>query len=608
MVSQQIRDLVTSGQISVDGNLKVGTDGRFVDGKLEGRVQPSSFEPTLGDEVFVLDTEQNGVFRPEANESVYRSLLRLPMKQRVQKSLDGGFEAKSGFTYLIPLREKVRLEEGERLRSSPKSSVGRLFPITRLLGDYTPLFDDVSFSHTENREIDLWLLFQPTAFNVVLHPWITLNQLRFFRGLDASLSQREIIEEFSRNPLLYTRGQDGKLVPAKPEITDDGLALNLELRGENTGGIVALRARRNPDPIDLAKKGFYDAERFFEPVKGVNDSVRLHKGESYLLSSAEVLHVLAKLSADLRKFHGSGIRGKFQEAGFADNDFLGDMVAEVVLNEDGTLSAKGRTIFSYMEFFRTNMDPDKLYGTEIGSHYQGQVGPKVSKHFKPFDYVYAAKNYRRLDRIVLTQPAGDLMNHRISSEGFEPIDGELAAKLIADLESNPIWHSRYDCEGRHDSVGDERVLQGIPYILLFGEGGRVFTYIREKDVDDPGDERLLGKYSFGVGGHIIQDDKPNYVEKGSIREIGEEVRISGEYKAPRIVGTLVSRERPVDRVHFGLVYVTSVPGEIGVNEKSITKYGMKTQAELMQEMERFETWSKLLIPHLPMLASSAAIK
>ena len=44
----------------------------------EQQIQPSSFEPTLEDEIFVLDTDRQGVIRPLGNESVYRTLLKLP--------------------------------------------------------------------------------------------------------------------------------------------------------------------------------------------------------------------------------------------------------------------------------------------------------------------------------------------------------------------------------------------------------------------------------------------------------------------------------------------------------------------------------------------------
>jgi len=42
--------------------------------------------------------------------------------------------------------------------------------------------------------------------------------------------------------------------------------------------------------------------------------------------------------------------------------------------EDGMPASK-------IDVFRNDL-PDKIYGIEIGSHYQGQIGPRPSKFFK----------------------------------------------------------------------------------------------------------------------------------------------------------------------------------------------------------------------------------
>ena len=44
-----------------------------------------------------------------------------------------------------------------------------------------------------------------------------------------------------------------------------------------------------------------------------------------------------------------------------------------------------------------------------------------------------------------------------------------------------------------DCESDEEVLQVIPYVLLFDESKKIFTYIRASDIKDYGDERLFGK-------------------------------------------------------------------------------------------------------------------
>ena len=148
LASQQIRKLISEGRIvlpSFD----------------ESRIQPSSFEPTIGNDIFVLDSETTGLFRPNKKKTIYESLLHLPNRRRRKGNVSGGFELKKGFSYLIKLEEKLRLVEGEYVKSSPKSSHGRLFLNTRLVGDYNPCFDELSHNYSQDKEIALWLLVQP---------------------------------------------------------------------------------------------------------------------------------------------------------------------------------------------------------------------------------------------------------------------------------------------------------------------------------------------------------------------------------------------------------------------------------------------------------------
>lgn len=76
--SQDIRELIRCGKIvcsSFD----------------ESRIQPSSFEPIIGNKVFILDTETDGLFRPNSQERVERTLLKLPKRKRPEEDISNGF-------------------------------------------------------------------------------------------------------------------------------------------------------------------------------------------------------------------------------------------------------------------------------------------------------------------------------------------------------------------------------------------------------------------------------------------------------------------------------------------------------------------------------------
>ncbi|MBU2561603.1 MAG: 2'-deoxycytidine 5'-triphosphate deaminase [Nanoarchaeota archaeon] len=569
-------------------------DGRIV-GKLdEARIQPSSLDPIICDDVFVLDTETDGIFRPNTSESVYRTLLQLPGRQRRKVCIDDGFELKKGYTYLLKLEERVRLASGEFVRSSPKSSLGRLFLNTRLLADYNPCFDEALAQYRPDTELDLWLLVQPLAFNIIARPGLTLNQLRFFTGQGASLSPQEIEDEIEQNPILYSRDVEGNLSPAAHIITD-GLQIHLDLSGRNTEGVIALRARHNPTPIDLSKKAECEAEEFFEPILARGRTkMMLRGGEHYLFASKEILQIPPHLNVELRSHSHVGFTGPLHFAGFIDNGFRGDLVFEVRMDEIASMSLEDGMPVSKLDMFRTEI-PDKLYGVAIGSSYQGQVGPRPAKYFKAFDYALAARNYDKLDRNVLVQDATVMRGQRKTPEGFEFVSAAEAADIMRVVKDG-FFHSRYDCES------DEGVMQFIPYVLVFNDRREVFTYVRSQSIRDYGDERLFGKHSIGVGGHVLPSDGPEYIRRCVQREvIEEEVRIEGNYSEPVLVGTLLARDKPVDRVHFGLIYVIRADGSVMPNESSIITGRMMGIDDLVSDSkkdEKFETWSRILIPYL----------
>src|SRR3989344_8803813 len=282
LVSQQIRGKIRKREIIIPGDLSLDNPQRFSDEGLEGRVQPSSFEPVIGETMITLDTEQKSVFNPGSKRTVRDALLELPALQAIESPSKGAL-LQVGYTYLIPLINKVKVLEGESIRSSPKSSIGRLFPRTRMIADYNASFDYVHHNGFDE-ERELWLLVQPTGFNLVLNPGDKLSQLRFFAGTNASLSQQELMELYLKEPFLYKGLNEGIFVE-NPVITDDGLELNIDLTGSNSNGLVALRARKNPTPIILNRVEQYDAERFFEPVKIERGKIRFQSGMRYLMTS-----------------------------------------------------------------------------------------------------------------------------------------------------------------------------------------------------------------------------------------------------------------------------------------------------------------------------------
>ncbi len=586
LVSQEIRQLIQEQHL-------------LVPSFSESRIQPSSFEPTLGDEAFVLDTEDEGIFLPTAEKQVYQTLLEIPSRRRQRIDLSSSKEFKVGFSYLIPLEEKVSTPPSMSIKASPKSSIGRVFLDTRMVADYNPTFNEATCRH-QGDALRLWLLVQPLNRNVLVQRGLSLNQLRFFSGLGASMGAQELLADFQREPLLYLRQHDGSLLPAEPDVKEDGLTVHLDLLGKTTEGIVGLRARHSPSPIDLTSSN-HRAEDFFEPLKAKDGRFIIKPRQGYLFATQEVLKVPPDRNAELNFTSETAFRGSVHFAGFMDNDFVGEITLEVQSDESGPMTWHHGMPIGKLRFFRT-IKPDKLYGAQTGAHYQQQSGPKLAKFFGPFDFKYAAKNYGKLERLVLVHDARVLRGFRTEPEGFEPLDGEGAINLLHAIETRGFFHSRYDCEE------DELVLQPIPYVLLFGPDNKVFTYQRAENRQHYGEQRLFGKHSVGVGGHISKLDAPHLLERCLQREIDEEVVLAGTALKPTFVGTLFQTDRPVDRVHFGLVYALQTNGQISPKESSIVHGTMRAfsdlRADVTQHPEHYETWSRVLIPHLQTISAS----
>ncbi len=373
LASQHIRALIKDSIITIDENF---------DNKVESRIQPASFDPTIDDEIFVVDTT-HGFFRPRWDMTIREALLESGLVVK-KYSLNGGFELKKGFTYLIPLRERIKHLPNVFIKSSPKSSFGRLFFNTRLLVDYNASFDE--FTTIKDKELSLWLLVQPLVFNTIIYSGMSLNQLRFFVRGDSRLTHSEIIREFRENQLLYKKhGKNKELKPiTTPRITD-GVYVHLDLKGEQTNGIVGLRAKHAWEAIDLRKKNYYDPLDFFEPLM-IDSRIKLLPNEFYLFATKEFLSIPKHLSCEVRSHSEIGIQGTLHFAGFIDNGFQGDLVLEVMPKEFSTMILNDASPISKLDFFRTIEEPDKVYGEKIGSHYQGQLGVRPAKYFKRIEY------------------------------------------------------------------------------------------------------------------------------------------------------------------------------------------------------------------------------
>jgi predicted NUDIX family phosphoesterase len=156
---------------------------------------------------------------------------------------------------------------------------------------------------------------------------------------------------------------------------------------------------------------------------------------------------------------------------------------------------------------------------------------------------------------------------------------------------------------RGEMERDPRFKQLIPYVIFCYEsaaGVAVFQYTRGTG---QGEGRLHRKRSIGIGGHISAIDAggpgdANPYREGMRRELEEEVAIDTPY-CDRCVGLINDDLSEVGQVHLGIVHRCDVERPaVSPRESDLVDSGFRPVAELLRDVESFETWSQICLKSL----------
>lgn len=154
------------------------------------------------------------------------------------------------------------------------------------------------------------------------------------------------------------------------------------------------------------------------------------------------------------------------------------------------------------------------------------------------------------------------------------------------------------------------VKQIIPYTLVT-HADHVFLVRR---LPQSGEQRLHGKRSVGIGGHINPEDDPGdrreLLANATRRELAEELHIDSPYRL-RALGVINDDDNPVGSVHFGLVQMATLEApEVRVRETDVLEGSLVPLAEaagLRADPDaNLETWSALILEHADTLSSSSS--
>jgi len=347
-----LRDMITAGSITASPAI------------IPEQIQPASLDLRLGTVAYRVRAS----FLTGAGATVIDRLQEFEM-HRID--LSDGAVLEKGAVYLVPLMESLNLPDDVQAVANAKSSTGRLDLLTRTITDGGTEFDRIPQGYTG----PLYAEICPRSFSVLVRPGMRLNQIRFRAG-QAVLSDKELLARHNDHALV-----DG------PAHIDQGLGFSVDLRPE-TGNLVGYRAKPHTGVIDLDNIGFYDPAEYWEPIHTDKGRIILDPGAFYILVSREAVHIPPDCAAEMAPYLAMVGEFRVHYAGFFDPGFGHDAaggkgsrgVLEVRCHE-APFVLEHAQIVGRLVYERMASVPQKLYGADLASNYQGQ-GLKLSKHFK----------------------------------------------------------------------------------------------------------------------------------------------------------------------------------------------------------------------------------
>ena len=156
------------------------------------------------------------------------------------------------------------------------------------------------------------------------------------------------------------------------------------------------------------------------------------------------------------------------------------------------------------------------------------------------------------------------------------------------------------------------LLQIIPCHAIVRDG-KFLAYHRTKQ---SGEQRLQGKLSVAIGGHINTDDcgtaltialsegaMPRYClhaiyNTGAARELSEELIMAGKIQSHTIEGFIHLPEDPVGQVHLGVIHSIRLEdmGGVGSKDPSLDLWGFQ-DSQTVLACERLEGWGRAILSH-----------
>ena len=169
----------------------------------------------------------------------------------------------------------------------------------------------------------------------------------------------------------------------------NALVLSISLPKKNEP-LVGYQARSNTPPIDLRAIGGARISHYWDRIHGGSKPIILEPDEFYIFASRELVRLPPEYCAEMVAFDASSGEVRTHYAGFFDCGFgygadrspdetAAAVVLEVRSRDVPFLIEDGQPLFR-VHLLRSAEPPDMLYGSGLGSNYQGQR-LRLSKQF-----------------------------------------------------------------------------------------------------------------------------------------------------------------------------------------------------------------------------------
>ncbi len=357
--SQTLRGLVADGAVAATSPIT------------DELIQPASIDLRLGDFAWRVQAS----FLPGPDATVEDKVRAFEMHKI---DLTHGAVLEKGCVYIVPLQESLDLPDDISAFANPKSSTGRLDIFTRVISDRCTRFDLIRPGYTG----PIYAEVSPKTFSIAVRTGSRLTQLRLRRGR-AEVAPEDLLQLHDDVGLIDTSFDRAEVLEHK------SLSLRLDLGPDAPGGIVGWRARHHTGIVDVDRPDNYDPADFWERVSAHHGGVILNPDDFYILATREAVTVPPDYAAEMVAYDTLVGEFRVHYAGFFDPGFgwlpddrsIGSRGVLEVRSHDVPFLLEHEQVIGRLRYERLIARPEKIYGTDIGSHYQGQ-GLRLAKQFK----------------------------------------------------------------------------------------------------------------------------------------------------------------------------------------------------------------------------------